>query len=310
MRIITCFGSASAYVLLLLLLYWCINEKKGIRLGLAVLVSAWINISLKYFLSQPRPFFEAYDPSVGMIPEQLGGFPSGHAQNSLVVWIIIASWGKKKWPYGIAAVGCLLVSFSRIYLGVHFPTDILGGWILGGLVLCAYFYIVKQFESPPGDENRVKNLFKKFLERGGFRAEMIIAATAAFIMILYRPGVETLMPGGMLLGMVLGYSLNKRCIGFKSSGILGKTGPVKYAVLCFRFLLGAAGAVLIFAAFAKIIPEGRFAGRESASLLGEASDYYLILYFLRFVITALWVYAGAPWLYCLLRLGEGKEEAP
>jgi membrane-associated phospholipid phosphatase len=309
MRIITAFGSTQAYVILLPLVYWCIDEKKGLRLGIAVLVSAWINISLKFLLNQPRPFFEAYDPALGMIAEELGGFPSGHAQNSLVKWFIIASWSKRKWPYAAAALICLLISFSRIYLGVHFPTDILGGWMLGGLVLCAYFFLVKQLEPQPDGESRGRGFLKECIERGGFRAELMAAAAAAFIMILYRPSEEAIMPGGMLFGMALGYSLNKRYIGFKSSGVLGKTGIAKYTVLACRFLLGIAVTALIFAAFEKITPENRFSGRESTSLFGETSDYYLILYFLRFVCMGLWVCAGAPRLYCFLRLAEHNEEA-
>jgi len=135
----TYLGSAAAYLILIPFVYWCINVKKGFELGLVVLISAWLNIMAKLLFDQPRPFFAAYDPSLQMIPERLPGLPSGHAQNALVMWIIIASWINKKWAYITAIVLCLAVSFSRIYLGVHFPSDILAGWILGILILCTYF---------------------------------------------------------------------------------------------------------------------------------------------------------------------------
>jgi membrane-associated phospholipid phosphatase len=300
MRIVTGLGSASCYAIVLLFLYWCIDEKKGVRLGLVLLVSAWINISLKLALNQPRPFFEAYDPVLGMIPERLGGFPSGHAQNSLVVWIIIASWGTKKWLYGIAAFVCLAVSFSRVYLGVHFPTDILGGWIIGAVILCGYFCIVKRvkarFDSPAGEGTARFNPLE-LLARGGFRAELIAAAAVSFIMILYRPTEEALMPGALFLGMATGYSLNRHYIGFKSSGTRGKSRYATYLTLFFRCLTGIAGMVLLFMAFKKIIPGNRY------------TDYYVLLSFSRFVIMALWVYAGAPCVFGLLRLAEPKKEA-
>lgn len=298
MRTITWLGDAAGYVIVLPLIYWCVDEKKGVRLGLTVLVSAWINISLKYLFNQPRPFFEAFDPSVAMIPERLGGLPSGHAQNSLVMWIIIASWGKKKWMYAAAAGICLLVSFSRVYLGVHFPSDILGGWILGGLVLGAYFVITRQLEKEPDGEGAAGgNSLKALLERGGFRAEMIIAAAAAFVMILYRPGDEALLFSGMLFGTAAGYSLNRRYIGFKSAPPPDRTGVVKYGVLLFRFLAGIAGTFVVLAAFSKLVPKD------------PGAAYYALFYFVRFVITALWVYAGAPRLYQLLRLAEVKEKS-
>ena len=279
MRIITELGSAASYMILLPLVYWCVDEKKGLRLGLAVLVSVWINISLKFLLNQPRPFFAGYDPSLGMISERMGGFPSGHAQNSLVIWAIIASWVKRKWFFGIAALLCLLVSFSRIYLGVHFPTDILGGWLLGAFILCVYFLLGSRIEA--------------LLEKGGFRAGMIACAALAFIMILYRPGDESLLSGGMTLGIGAGYCLNRRYIGFRSSVFFAHTGDkkqTKYLILLARFVLGIASLVLILAAVVKLIP-----------LTQDSGNYQLFL-FLIFAISAFWVSAGAPWLFCKLRL--------
>jgi hypothetical protein len=266
-------------MILLPLIYWCVDEKKGLRLGLAVMVSAWINISLKFLLNQPRPFFDGYDPSLGMISERLGGFPSGHAQNSLVVWAIIASWGKRKWFFGIAALICLLVSFSRIYLGVHFPTDILGGWLLGALILCVYFLLGSRIEA--------------LLEKGGLRAGMIACAALAFIMILYRPGDESLLSGGMTLGIGAGYCLNRRYIGYRSSVFFAHTGDkkqTKYLILLARFVLGIASLAVIFAVIVKLFP-----------LTQHSANYDLFRFFI-LAIAALWVSAGAPWLFCKLRL--------
>jgi membrane-associated phospholipid phosphatase len=283
MRIFTGLGSSAVCVILLSLLYWCYDEKKGLRLGLALLISVWLNLTFKLLLNQPRPFFPAYDPAVGMIPEQLGGLPSGHAQNSLVMWTIIASWGRRKRFFAAAAVLCLLISFSRIYLGVHFPSDILGGWLLGGAVLFGYFLLVPHIEA--------------LLERGGFRAKMYAASAAAFIMILYRPADEALMGGGLFFGMAAGYNLNKRYIGFKSAGVSGRSKAAKYAVLGARFFLGIAGMVLVFAASGKILH------------LTRQSDFYYIFYFIRLVIAALWVSAGAPWLFRVFRLAGAQEAA-
>jgi membrane-associated phospholipid phosphatase len=131
MRAVTNLGGAAAYLALLPLIFWCYDEEKGIRLALAVLASVWINLGLKFLCDQPRPFWPGYDPSVGIITESANGFPSGHAQISLTLWVIVASWNGKPWAYAAAILTSLLVGFSRLYLGVHFPTDLLGGWVLG-----------------------------------------------------------------------------------------------------------------------------------------------------------------------------------
>jgi len=277
-RAITRIGGEAAYIILLPLLYWCIDEKKGLRLGLAVLISAWINMSLKFLLDQPRPFFEGYDPSLGLINERLGGLPSGHAQNTLVLLFIIASWLKKIWAFACAAVLCILIGFSRIYLGVHFPTDIIAGWILGGIVLCGYFMLGDKIET--------------LLVKGGFRAGMIASAVLSFVMILYLPDKELLMPGGIVFGLGIGYCLNRRYVGFASNALLGRSGTEKYLTLCARMFLGLIGFMLVFVAAGNLMP------RESSNqnLYG----------FIHVALAGFWVSVAAPWIFVKLRLA-GSE---
>ena len=274
MKAITSIGGEPAYIILLPVFFWCIDEKKGLHLGFAVLISAWINMSLKYLLDQPRPFFEGYDPSLGMISERMGGLPSGHAQNTLVMFFIIASWIKKNWAYTGAAVLCLLISFSRIYLGVHFPTDIIAGWILGGIVLLGYFLFSGKIET--------------LLVKGGFRAGMITTAIVSFIMILYLPSRSLLMPGGILFGFGIGYCLNKRYVGFASKELLGRTGAKKYLTLAGRMVFGIAGFLLIFFAAGYLIPQ-------------ESGNQRLYI-FIQLALTGLWVSVAAPWVFIKLRL--------
>jgi len=280
MRMITFLGGESIYMALLPLLYWCIDEKKGVRLGAVILISTWINISLKFLLDQPRPFFEGYAPELGIITEKLGGLPSGHAQNTLVLLFIAASWIKEKWAYICASLLCLLIGFSRIYLGVHFPTDVLAGWILGGIILCGYFLFGKRIEA--------------LLVKGGIRAGMIASALVSFIMILYLPGREILMPAGILLGLGAGYCLNRRYVGFASGQTLGRTGIVKCLILFVRFLLGITGFVLVYIALGKILP-------------GEGGNQNLFG-FIRYALVGLWVSAAAPWVFVKLRLGGVEPE--
>jgi membrane-associated phospholipid phosphatase len=282
MKLVTNFGGAIAYLALLPLVFWCYNEEKGIRLGLAVMISVWINLALKILCGQPRPFWPAYDPSVGIITESANGFPSGHAQISLTLWVIVASWTGKKWAYIAAVLLSLLVGFSRLYLGVHFPTDLLGGWVLGALVLGAYFLF----------SGRIKTL----LLRGGQRLQMIVSAAAAFVMILYRPSVEMLMPGAVVLGMGLAYSITANRLRFRSAAMFGRRGAGKALTLAGRYLCGIAGIVLLFVIFSRVEPE-------------NTSAYYPLFFFLRFVLLELWIYLCAPWLYQRLGLAEKRVEA-
>ena len=271
MRLITALGSTGVYIAVVCYVYWCVDEKKGLHLGIIALISIWINLSLKLALDQPRPFFPAYDPSVGMISERLGGFPSGHAQNTLVALTIISSWLTRRWAYIAAALICLLVGFSRIYLGVHFPTDVIGGWLIGGILLAAYFLTRTRIET--------------LLAKGGFRGGMYTSAALAFVMILYRPSVELILPGSMLLGLGAGYTICKFYCPFSASAFGGRTGIYRLLAPLVRFLLGITVLALLYVVTEKITGG-------------------MLVTFLRFVLLSLWIAAGAPWLFRFLRLAE------
>jgi len=114
------------------------NWKKLILLFSAVAGGALLNLVLKNIFQRTRPAIPgAYMVDTGF------SFPSGHSMISLVFYGMIAylalSYVKnKKWKVLIIAGAlliCALIGFSRLYLGVHFLTDVLAGWAAGGLWL-------------------------------------------------------------------------------------------------------------------------------------------------------------------------------
>ncbi|MFC1760215.1 phosphatase PAP2 family protein, partial [Candidatus Neomarinimicrobiota bacterium] len=73
---------------------------------------------------------------VALIEQGGFSFPSGHAQGSTTLWLMLALLIRKKWINYLTAIMIILVSLSRLYLGVHYPIDILGGVLIGmGIVL-------------------------------------------------------------------------------------------------------------------------------------------------------------------------------
>jgi len=90
--------------------------------------SALLNLGSKQLFQRDRPsLWESVSP------ETTFSFPSGHAMGSMTVAmvVIMLAWHTRwRWPALLAAVAfAILVGFSRIYLGVHYPSDILGGWM-------------------------------------------------------------------------------------------------------------------------------------------------------------------------------------
>ena len=81
--------------------------------------------------ARPEPFF-------GLPPAESYSFPSGHALGSLCFYGILAmlissrsDTHRRRWIVSLAAVWILLIGFSRVYLGMHYPTDVLAGYLLG-----------------------------------------------------------------------------------------------------------------------------------------------------------------------------------
>ncbi len=112
-----------------LLVGFLVSRRRGDALffGLSVGGSAVLNVVVKHLFGRPRP---ALWPSPA--PETTFSFPSGHAMGSmaLVTALVVLTWSTR-WRWLVVIVGSLfvfLVSLSRVYLGVHYPSDILAGW--------------------------------------------------------------------------------------------------------------------------------------------------------------------------------------
>jgi membrane-associated phospholipid phosphatase len=146
MRGFSALGNESFFLLLFPFLYWCLDSRLGLRVSVVYFLSGWLNHALKQALAQPRPM----DLAAGInLVEQSGyGLPSGHAQGAVVLWGLLAleavrrgaparSGGASRWVWAPAALLMLGIGLSRVYLGVHFPTDVLAGWAVGAVVLAA-----------------------------------------------------------------------------------------------------------------------------------------------------------------------------
>ncbi|MBI3394263.1 MAG: phosphatase PAP2 family protein, partial [Spirochaetia bacterium] len=109
-----------------------------------LILSNYTNALLKWSFHGPRPLW--LDSALLAPAIELSyGAPSGHAQNAVAVWGCLAlSFQKRRGAlFAGALVLAFLISFSRLYLAVHFPHDILFGWVAGAAVL----YVVTAFES-------------------------------------------------------------------------------------------------------------------------------------------------------------------
>ena len=114
--------------------------REGVFAGIALGGSALLNLGAKQLFARERPsLWEA------IAPETTFSFPSGHAMGSmtLAAVLVLLCWHTRwRWPMLAAALAFTgLVGLSRLYLGVHYPSDVLAGWA-AGLAWVAGSYLV------------------------------------------------------------------------------------------------------------------------------------------------------------------------
>ncbi|MEG1923506.1 MAG: phosphatase PAP2 family protein [Clostridia bacterium] len=133
-RFFSSFGEEYVFLVILFILYWIYDKKTAEVVGFTLLFSSCFNSLLKNIVKRQRPYKTSMDIKN---LDSTGGFsyPSGHSQGAAVLYPSIALKYKKKWITIIAIALPLLVAQSRTYLGVHFPTDVLGGLALGTIIM-------------------------------------------------------------------------------------------------------------------------------------------------------------------------------
>lgn len=148
-KMITFLGSATGIIILTIILFLIIkNKQQNILLGANLCIITLINQILKYLIMRPRP-------NIFRIVEESGySFPSGHSMVSMafygyLIYLVYQNMKNKylKWFLIITlAILIILIGISRIYLGVHYTTDVLGGFLISLSYLIVYTHITKGIE--------------------------------------------------------------------------------------------------------------------------------------------------------------------
>ncbi len=192
-QIMTILGEEIFLVPLLAMIYWTINKKFGEKMGYILLTSLMLNSILKEFFNFKRPIGEEGIRSLR--PETATGksFPSGHSQGSSTVASTLSMTLKKRWVTVLSSVLVALIGFSRLYLGVHYPKDVIVGILLGILLAYTGLKLIEKFDP-------VKVYWLTLL---------------AFLpLLLFGQSENFIKSIGGYLGFVLGVTLEKKSVKF------------------------------------------------------------------------------------------------
>ncbi len=203
----------------------------GIRIFYLFTANAILNGLVKSLVGWPRPSQDM--PELGLLHFHSFGFPSGAAQTAMLLGALLIYYWKKRptAAWTIASIYILVVSFSRIYLGVHYPTDILGGWAIGLALMFLFIYSIGPIE--------------KFLASKGLYASLFLSLAIPFVLLAPFPKYHYML--GSLLGAAVGifFSLKYR---------LYLPSPKKIPEGILRGLLAIAILALIFFLWPKELP--------------------------------------------------------
>lgn len=219
--VITALGEEMAFMAVAVIVFWCVSKKDGFYILSVGFIGTTINQFLKLVFRIPRPW--VLDPEFSAvesaIPEAQGfSFPSGHTQNAVGTFGGIALLAKKNWLRIACICLCVLIPFSRMYLGVHTPLDV-GVSILIAIALIFVVRIIidKVYDTPYG----------MYIFLGGMLAlslcHLLFVELYRFPADIdahnYESGLKnayTLL--GALLGMIIAYPLEKKYVNFDVSG--------------------------------------------------------------------------------------------
>lgn len=304
MQIFSFLGTEYFFLIIAPVVYWCVDASLGFRLGIYLMVSASLNDAFKVFFHTTRPYWidthvKAYSVETSF------GLPSGHSMNSATIWGSLAAT-LRKWGFWIIAILFIFfIGLSRLYLGMHFPTDVLAGWFLGALLVTILFWIEKPILKWLKGQTYAQKfilalMFSLILIAFGYIARLTLAGweipavwiqNAASATGVAKP-IDPFDPSslvssaGALFGLALGYILLENWGGFQVSGSLWQKIS--------RFFIGLVGILLFWKGLDMVFPDG-------VDLIPLSFRY------IRYAIVGAWVTGGAPWVF--IRAGLSKKKS-
>lgn len=235
MSFITRFGEEYVFLAVALIVFWCVDKIEGYYIMCSGFLSTVLGQFLKITCRIPRPFVR--DPKFTIVESARSAatgysFPSGHTLSSVSTFGCIARSKCHRYLRYVLIALMVLVPFSRMYLGVHTPWDVLAGVVIS---LAFVFLLYPLFEK--SREN------SKVLQRVVFAMLIVVLAVAAYVsfypfpkdtdsVLLVSAAENTYKLLGANFGLLLAVYLDRRYLNFSTEApLLGQILKVTLGIL-------------------------------------------------------------------------------
>ncbi len=276
---LSAFGEELLMVAIMGFLYWGLSKEFGKYLGLNVLMANVWNPMIKNIFLRLRPYFvKGYDVKILRLVDSSAdpfdvaaqgySFPSGHSSNAVVAYGSLAAHEKKNRLFWILAIALpLLVGFSRVFVGAHYPTDVLCGWLLGLIVVLL-----------------VPWLRKKIKNRWLFYAVLLLTTVPGFF---YCTSNDYFSSFGMLIGFMLAEPFEERFVKFENTRNI------------LRCILRTVGGAAVYFGLNKVLkmpfPEELLKSGDLTAHLIRTARYAITIFAAVGVYPMLFKYTGKLW---------------
>lgn len=212
---ITYFGQEICILAVICLFYWCLDKNFAYRLGFIYFSAGLCIQTLKITFRIPRPWIldPEFHPVASAVPAATGySFPSGHTQGGTCLFVPLALRSRKFWQKCLCILMFLAIGFSRMYLGVHTPKD-----VLTAMAVSLFFTaIIWKFGDSLLEENRYTKMISVILLILSF-------LTAFYALVLFRQNIievkyaaDCCKAAGAGLGFAAGFYLERTYLNFCS----------------------------------------------------------------------------------------------
>ena len=227
-EVITITGEVALLGGIVALVYWCVNKKVGQSLGFMMLFSMLGNGFIKNMVKAKRPFELGIVEGLRQHTATGYSFPSGHTQSATTFWAALMIHIKTKGIYYIGTLMIVLTGLSRLYLGVHWPVDVLAAMVLG-----VAFTVIGQY------------LFQKGEKLGMASLLVVCLMIGSTLLLKFDQNYMKTVAG--LIGYIGGVALERRYINFKTEASL--------KIQIVKVVIGFGGLMVLAVGLKMLLPQ-------------------------------------------------------